>query len=312
MKQEYYSIKSSSDRLSLAVLRTEPDNIADIKGIVQLVHGMDEYKERYLPFIEYLTQHGYITVIHDHRGHGKSIKAPDDLGYFYEAGYKGLIEDIHDITLDIKSYAAERSGKSDLPFILFGHSMGSLAVRCYIRKYDSEIDKLVVSGCPSEISGAKAGLTLIRLFKALNGERERNKTIAKLVMGGYEKRFKNEGLPHSWINSDPEEVLKYNADPLCSYIFTLNGFENLVRLTILTYKDKGYAMNKPSLPIRFFSGADDPCAVSEEAFNKAVDLLKKQGYTDVSGKLYEHMRHEILNEPEHMRVFEDILEFINS
>ena len=306
MKQEYYSCKSSSDGLTLSVLRAEPDNRADIKGIVQLVHGMDEYKERYLPFIEYLTEHGYITVIHDHRGHGKSIKAPDDLGYFYEAGYKALIEDIHDITMDIKEYAP------GLPLILFGHSMGSMAVRCYIRKYDSEIDKLVISGCPSEIPGAGAGLFLIKLFKALNGERERNKTIAKLVMGGYEKRFKSEGIPHSWINSDPEEVLKYNADPLCSYIFTLNGFENLVRLTILTYKDRGYAMNKPSLPIRFYSGADDPCAVSEEAFNKAVELLKKQGYTDVAGKLYPHMRHEILNEPEHMSVFEEILGFIDS
>ena len=131
-------------------------------------------------------------------------------------------------------------------------------------------------------------------------------------MGSYEKRFANEGIPHSWVNSDLEAVKAYNADPLCSYLFTLNGFENLVRLTILTYTDKGYAMKNPTLPIRFYSGADDPCAINEEAFNKAVDLLKKQGYTDVSGKLYAGMRHEILNEPEHQIVFEEILEFIES
>ena len=312
MKDTYYIHKSGSDALPLSVLRTEPENISEIKGIVQLVHGMDEYKERYLPFIEYLTEHGFITVIHDHRGHGRSIKAPDDLGYFYEAGYKALIEDIHEITLEIKEYAAELTGRTDLPLILFGHSMGSMAVRCYIRKYDADISKLVISGCPSELPGARPGLFMIKLFKILNGERERNKFIAKLCMGSYEKRFKNEGLPHSWINSDPDAVMKYNSDPLCSYIFTLNGFENLVRLTILTYTDRGYAMKNPSLPIRFYSGADDPCAINEEAFNKAIELLKKQGYSDVAGKMYEGMRHEILNEPEHQKVFDEILEFICS
>ncbi len=312
MKDLYFIHKSSSDGLPLSVYRTEPDKPEDIRGIVQLVHGMDEYKERYLPFIRYLTEQGYITVIHDNRGHGRSIKGPDDLGYFYEGGYRALIEDIHDITVEIKNYALELSGRNDLPFILFGHSMGSMAVRCYIRKYDSEIDKLIISGCPSEQSGAKAGLFLIKLFKMLNGDRERNRFIARLCMGSYEKKFKNEGLPHSWINSDPEAVRQYNADPLCSYIFTLNGFENLVKLSILTYTDKGYAMAKPSLPIRFYSGADDPCAISEEAFNKAIDHLKDRGYKDVKGKMYPGMRHEILNEPEHMTVFEDMMEFIRS
>ena len=312
MKEYSYILKSSSDALPLSVLRAEPDDPSAIKGIVQLVHGMNEYKERYLPFIEYLCAHGYICIIHDHRGHGKSIKAPDDLGYFYEGGYKALIEDIHDITVDIKQYTAGLSGKTDLPFILAGHSMGSMAVRCYIKKYDSEISKLVVIGCPSLLPGAKPGLLIVKLFRILNGERERNKFIAKLVMGNYEKRFKNEGLPHSWVNSDPAAVRAYNADRLCNYLFTLNGFENLVKLTILTYTEKGCAMKNPSLPIRFYSGADDPCGIDEKAFNSAMDLLKKQGYTNVSGKRYENMRHEILNEPEHQRVFEEILEFIGS
>ncbi len=142
------------------------------------------------------------------------------------------------------------------------------------------------------------------------GERARNMLIAGLVMGSYEKRFKNEG-PHSWINTDYEAVKKYCDDPLCNYVFTLNGFENLVRLTLLTYEKGGYAMNNPDLPIRFYSGADDPCAVDEKAWGKAVSLLKQQGYNDVEGKMYQNMRHEILNEPEHLKVYEDILGFIS-
>ena len=311
MKEKRYSHISRSDGLKLSVLRTEPDNSEDIKGIVQLVHGMNEYKERYIPFIKFLTDNGYLCVIHDHRGHGASVKSPDDLGYMYEGGYEALIEDTHEITLEIKTYAKEITGKDNLPFILFGHSMGSMVVRGYIRKYDADIDKLIVCGCPSAQSGMKPGLALINFVTKLKGERKRPVFVANLVMGSYEKRFKKEGIKHSWVNSNLEEVKKYNADPLCNYIFTLNGFGNLVRLTILTYTNGGYAMNKPDLPIRFFSGEDDPCAVSEKAFKEAMELLKKQGYIDVDGKMYPNLRHEILNEPEKEKVFNDILEYMD-
>ncbi|MBP5529395.1 MAG: alpha/beta fold hydrolase [Lachnospiraceae bacterium] len=310
MKEERYTHISKTDGLEISVLRTEPDDANDIKGIVQIVHGMNEYKERYIPFIHFLVDKGYLCVIHDHRGHGKSIKNPDDLGHMYEGGFEALIEDTHEITEEIKEYAKEITGK-DLPLTLAGHSMGSLVVRSYIRKYDADIDKLIVIGCPSKKPGMKAGLLLINIIKLFRGERFRSHLIASLVLGDFEKRFKSEGFS-AWVNSDPEEVKKYRADPLCIYLFTLNGYENLVRLTMLTYKDGGYAMNNPSLPIRFFSGEDDPCAISEKDFNKAVELIKKQGYSNVEGKMYKGLRHEILNEREKDKVYNDMLAFIES
>lgn len=310
MKESRYLHISGSDGLELSVFRTEPDNANEIKGIVQLVHGMNEYKERYIPFIKFLTENGFLCVIHDHRGHGASVKSSDDLGYMYEAGYEALIEDTHEITLEIKAYAKELTGRDNLPFILFGHSMGSMVVRCYIRKYDADIDKLIVCGCPSAQSGMKPGLALIKIVSKIKGEHTRSKFISDLVMGSYEKRYKKEEVPHMWVNSDPEKVKKYNDDPLCNYTFTLNGYLNLVKLTILTYTDGGYAMNKPDLPIRFFSGEDDPCAVSQKAFNQAMELLKKQGYKDVDGIMYPNLRHEILNEDAKDMVYEDMLNFI--
>ncbi len=311
MKRTEYTHVSKSDGLSLSVLRIEPDDSSDIKGIVQLVHGMCEYKERYIPFMEFLAENGFVTIIHDHRGHGKSLKSKEDLGFMYEGGYNALIEDAHEITEEIKAYAKDLTGK-DLPFTLFGHSMGSLVVRCYIRKYDKDIDKLIVCGSPSKQAGMGAGLTLIKILKAFKGERKRDLFVAGLVMGSYDKRFASEGLHNAWLNTDVAQVKEYNANPLNNFCFTLNGFENLVKLTMLTYKDGGYALANTALPIRFFSGADDPCAVNEAAFKDAVDFLKKQGYKDVSGKMYPGMRHEILNQPEHMTVFNDMLSFIES
>ena len=311
IKETAFEHISKSDNLTLSAMRIEPVNPSEIKGIVQLVHGMCEYKERYRDFMQFLARNGYLTVIHDHRGHGKSIKEPDDLGYMYESGYVGIVKDIHEITLVIKAYAKRITGRDDLSFTLLGHSMGSMAVRCYIRKFDKEIDKLCVIGCPSKLSGTKAGIMTIRAFEKFKGDRARLSLIAGLVMGRYETKFKNEGIPHSWVNSDLEKVKEYNNDPYCNYCFTLNGFENLAKLTMLTYRDGGHVMDNPNLPIRFFSGVDDPCAVSPKAFTAAMEFLKKQGYRDVDGKMYFGMRHEILNEPDHQTVYDDILQFIN-
>ena len=310
MKEYKYKHTSKSDGLEISVLRIEPDNPEDIKGIVQLVHGMNEYKERYLHFIYFLVEKGYLCVIHDHRGHGESIKCKEDLGYMYEGGYEAFIEDTHEITLEIKEYAKELT-KKELPFTLLGHSMGSMVARCYLKKYDDELNKLVVIGCPSKKPGMVPGLALIRLIKLFKGERARDRFIAMLIVGDFEKRFKEDG-PNAWINSNPEEVKKYRADPFCRFLFTINGYENLVRLTMLTYKDGGYVIKNPALPIRFFSGAEDPCAVNEKAFNKAIALIKKQGYSNVEGKMYEGLRHEILNEVRKEEVYAEILSFIES
>ena len=312
MKEKRYKHRSRTDGLLISVLRMEPDDPKKIKGIVQLVHGMNEYKERYIPFMEYLAENGYIAVIHDNRGHGESVESAEDLGFMYRGGYRGLIRDTYEITKSIKVYAGNLTGRSDLPFTLLGHSMGSLIVRCYLREYDNELEKLCVLGSPSGKKGMKEGLALIKSLEKRKGPRARVGLIAGLVMGGYEKRFTKEGVDHSWINSDLDAVRAYNEDPLCNYNFTLNGYRNLVELTRLTYEDGGYVLNNPALPIRFFSGADDPCAVSLKAYKSAIGHLKKQGYENVDGRWYMGMRHEILNEPKHKKVYEDILAFIES
>ncbi|MBP5564954.1 MAG: alpha/beta hydrolase [Lachnospiraceae bacterium] len=312
MKETRYTHISGTDKVELSVLRLEPDDATTIKGIVQIAHGMNEYKERYCHFMEFLVNAGYIVIIHDHRGHGLDIKERKYLGHMFEGGYEALIEDTHEISLEVKKYASETLGKNNLPFYLLGHSMGSLVVRCYIRKYDSEVDKLLVVGCPSKQGGMKPGLLLIRLIKKFRGEMHKDIFVGHLVMGRFEKRFRKEPLKHAWVNSDPEEMAKYNADRYCIFLFTLNGFENLVRLTMLTYKNGGYAMNNPDLPILFLSGADDPCGISEKKVKSAAELLKKQGYKNVDVKMYEGMRHEVLQETDKQLVYSDVLSFLKS
>ena len=155
------------------------------------------------------------------------------------------------------------------------------------------------------------GLILAKCGEKFKGGRAKMKLLDTLAMDmTYEKPFKSENLKHAWVNSDRDAVLAYNADPLCNYTFTINGYKGLIGTTVDTYNAKGWKMANPDLPIAFFSGADDPCAINAEAFEKSVQFLKDRGYKNVQGKMYEGMRHEILNEPEHMKAYEDIAAFL--
>ena len=80
------SFLSEADTLEISVLCLMPEPGIKPRAIVQLVHGMSEHKERYIPFMQYLAKLGYVVVIHDHRGHGKSVKHQDDLGFTYGGG----------------------------------------------------------------------------------------------------------------------------------------------------------------------------------------------------------------------------------
>ena len=191
-------IRSWFDGLGLSLLYTKPEG--DIKGVLQISHGMCENKERYLPFMEYLAEQGYAAVIHDHRGHGKSVKRKEDLGYFYGGRDKGIVEDLHQITCWIK----ERfPGK---PVYMLGHSMGSLAARVYLKDYDRELKKLILTGPPSANPAVDLGLLLALLQKKLRGGRHQSRLIQVLAFGPYAARFPGEGSESAWICSDKKVV----------------------------------------------------------------------------------------------------------
>lgn len=298
MKQYYLTIKSHRDGLPLSVLLVEPD-IAP-KAIVQILHGMSEHKERYLDFCEYLSKQGFVSVIHDHRGHGKSVYSKNDLGYMYKNGAKSLVEDANQIS------RMARKRYPELPIFLFGHSMGSLVARAYAKKYDRILDGLILSGSPSYNKASRLGLLMAKVGGKLLGDRTKGRLFHKMAFESFNANIKNPISPNAWICSNEAVVKAYDESDLCGFVFTLNGFENLFKLMIDVYDTHNWRVNNPKLPIWFISGEEDPCMNNQEKFLKAVHLMKDVGYQNVSYNLYKGMRHEILNETDHSKVYQEI------
>lgn len=290
---------SEADGLEISYMKVLPARMP-CRAVVQIVHGMSEYKERYLPFMEYLAGHGYLAVIHDHRGHGKSVRHQEDLGYMYGGGAEAIVSDIRTLNRMI------REEYPDVPLILLGHSMGSLAVRAFARKYDTSMDMLIVCGSPCENPARAVGVLVAGAEKRLFGARHRSWLLEALSFGSYAFRFRREECT-AWICSDPEVAEEYENSEKCGFTFTDDGYLALFQLMKEAYDVKHWRPGQKKLPVLFLGGADDPCLGGVRGFSRAVKAMRRAGYTDVKGKLYPHMRHEIFNEKEKKKVYRDIV-----
>ncbi|MDO5136440.1 MAG: alpha/beta hydrolase [Eubacteriales bacterium] len=297
------SFLSEADGLPISVLALIPAE-KPYRGILQLVHGMSEYKERYLPFMEYMTEQGFVTVIHDHRGHGKSVYGKKDLGYMYGGGEESILKDM----LTVNRGMRERFPQ--MPVILFGHSMGSLAVRDFARRWDSLLDMLIVCGSPSRNSALALGTAIARCEGALLGKRHRSRFLETISFGSYVMRFRKDKSCTSWICSDNQVAQEYEENEYCGFTFTDDAYLTLFHMMKGAYDVEHWNCTNRWLPILFVSGADDPCLGNVRRFAKTVQAMRHAGYYDVKGKLYPGMRHEILNEKGKEKVFRDISLYI--
>lgn len=303
MLKETKKIISKIDGLFLDVLIVKPEK--NISGVVQICHGMSENKERYLPFMEFLSSQGYASVIHDHRGHGKSVRKPEDLGHMYGQRGQALVQD----AVQIAEYA--RRLFPEQKYVLMGHSMGSLIARVFLKKNDRMVDAAIICGSPSRRFGLTAGKAAAFLIGRVFGSEYKSRLLEFLALGGNAKPFVKEHIRYGWISSDRAVVEEYENSPLCGFAFSVNGYQALFDLMQETYSRKEWNCQKSQLPVLFIGGGDDPCINGVRNFKAAIGHMRSMGYRNVRGKLYPGMRHEILNEKEKEGVFSDICKYIN-
>ncbi|MBQ6456724.1 MAG: alpha/beta hydrolase [Mogibacterium sp.] len=306
VKKDFY-YPSVDGKTQIHAIRWEPEG--EPKAILQIIHGMIEFIDRYSDFAEYLTEHGYLVVGEDHLGHGESVQSDEYHGYFGRDGNEWVIADIHQLRLMIHGEYPE------LPYLMLGHSMGSFLVRQYITekdcRYAEGLSGVIVMGTgwtPGAVLAA--GKAVARLLGVRKVGRKA-KMIDVMSFGNYLKKIDNPRTISDWLTKDNEIVDWYRAQPWCTFHFTPNGYYHMFR-GMQKAHDINRMKNLPAgLPILFTSGAEDPVGAWGEGVRKAFMVYSENTECEVSIKLYDDDRHEILNETDRATVYADMLEFLD-
>jgi alpha-beta hydrolase superfamily lysophospholipase len=276
--------------------------------VVQIAHGMAEHSERYARFAQRLTEAGYAVYAGDHRGHGSTAREARDAGYFADRdGFDTVVEDLH---LLGEHARAEHPG---LPFVLFGHSMGSFLSRAYAIRYGAQLDGLILSGTAGSpgVVG-QVGQALARAQARVRGRRHPSGLMNTLTFGQYGAAFKPNRTKFDWLSRDEAEVDKYVADELCGNVFTAGFFADLLGGLIRINRDAEVAKIPKDLPVYVAAGSLDPVGAKGNGPQQVVDQLSRLGVRDVTLRLWTGARHEILNETNRDEVMDDFVAWLDA
>lgn len=292
----------SSDNIHTLVGRIYiPDG--EVKGLLHIVHGMTEHIERYDALMSYMAQNGFVAFGYDNLGHGKTAKDDSELGFIARNnGWKYLVNDVSVFSKIVSNLYPDK------PLYLFGHSMGSFIARIASANFGGMYKKLIICGTGGKNPLSLIGIQLAKILKKLKGEKYISDFIINMAFGSYNKRFEGEST-RAWLTKDREIIEKYQNDKFCNYKFTVSAMQDLITLTDLCNRKAWYKEIRKDLPILLISGSDDPVGNYGKGVKQVYNDLKTQG-ADVSIKLYENCRHEILNDSSRNEVLSDIFTFL--
>ena len=302
--QDLY-FQSSTGRTSIHALKCVPDGKP--RAVVQIAHGIAEHIDRYRPFMEFLADNGFVAAGNDHLGHGKSIRVPEEQGFFAEKdGWWRVVDDM-DKLHDIMS-----NEYPELPYVLFGHSMGSFLTRTYLIKHPDKYDGVILSGTghqsPALVLGGNVAASVMA---KLNGAMGDGTKLDSLAFGSYLSKIENPRTKFDWLSRDAEQVDKYIADPLCGFVGKIGLYRDMMHgIKFITDKKNIAQMNKEK-PVYFMSGDGDPVGDYGKGVERAYKAFCDAGLHDVFMRLYPGGRHEMLNETNKEQVYQDILNWLN-
>ena len=304
MPYSLFSFKSSDDRELKAYVWPVENPIA----ILQLVHGMMEYSARYNHFAEWLAERGIAVYSCDHSGHGLSASSPEDLGYFdRRGGWKKVVRDVRDFTSLIKTK------NPGLPVFLLGHSMGSILARDYMIRFGPEVDGYILSGTLEQpcLIGY-FGIALAECLQFIKGPKHRGRIFTNLGYGRYNSSFKPVRTDFDWLCSDPEIVDRYISDPLCGKPSTVSFYKDFLKGSLFVGQMHNIRKILPQIPVLLFSGEQDPVGNFGRTVHQVEWKFRRAGLINISVKIYPTGRHEMLNEKNREKVYEDVYNWISS
>lgn len=278
------------------------DDVENARGVVLLLHGMVEHGGRYDNFAQFLNSKGYIVIAPDHRGHGKTAGAPENV-----TKYDGDI--FADTVRDCIKLADVSIHKYKLPLFVIGHSYGSFLTQSFIQNYHQHRGVVLVgSSCMAGSGEVAMGKMVACLTRKFKGKDAPAKMIHKMSLGKYGKGFER----GNWLTQDEKIFNEYRLDPYCGAVASVQFYHSFFSNLKKIYKTKMLNRIEKHTPILITSGEFDPVGgKNHKGVDKLAPLYQKYGLSNVEYKLWENGRHEILNEIFRNDVYNYIADFLD-
>lgn len=277
------------------------------RAIVQISHGMAEHGARYARFASALTERGFGAYANDHRGHGMTVTSSEDLGHFADVdGWEKVVTDQVALLTEIKSR------HPNTPVFLMGHSMGSWIARGAASRVGGQLAGLILSGTSHDAPGVVKTLRLVAAAeRARLGKRGKSRLLRKFSFEAFNKSVKNPRTEADWLSRDPAEVDKYLSDSLCGFECSTQLWCDLFGGLSEVYAPALMARLPKLLPIYVLAGERDPVSNQLAGIRKLEAAMEAAELGDVTLRVYQGARHELLNETNRDEVTRDLLEWLD-
>ena len=277
----------SADGTQLAGYRWAPQDDQRTAGVVVLVHGMGEHVRRYDHVADALTSQGFVVYGHDHRGHGASLSRSDQPGHLGSHGWRALVEDLNLVV------TIARSDHPGLPVVMVAHSMGSFAVQQFLLDHGASVDAVALTGT--------AAVDLLEPGLDLSGN---------LELSAFNAAFHPARTDFDWLSRDESMVDAYLVDPLCGFGIDTASLKDMFAGARRLADPAQMARIPGNLPLYVAVGSQDPVNAGLTLLWALVDRYRAAGLNDVTVRVYDEGRHEILNEINRAEVIDDLLQWL--
>jgi len=272
-------------------------------AVVVIITGMEEHASRYEPFAKFLVEQGYEIYCLDLLGQGANITDEKKRGVWPLNGFEMNVDTVAELILRVKK---------DRPVYLFGHSLGASLAQRTIQKYGHLITKVIICAPSDPDLLSKVGFFLALLIVNKNNQHKKSKFFNNLLFGGFAKAIPNARTPFDWLSHNEDNVDRYIADPYCGYGSTGSFYREIARGVHKLIDKKQMARVPKSLKMLMLGGAEDPVSKCGLAIHRLEGIYRRLQIADLRTIIYPKMRHEILNETEHEKVYSDIAHFLKS
>ena len=282
-------------------------------AVVQVVHGLGEHSRRYLHLVSSLLDAGFVVVAGDHAGHGRTAM---ESGVWADAG-DGAADVVVADALRLQSEARDLlADRSDLPWVVYGHSWGSLIARAMASEPETRLSGLVLGGIAAQMHGLERVLDRSALAGLASGDAAAEPAPTHLVgqlFDGFLERFGPGAGPTAWVALDADVVADHGRDPFNNFGAPLSArfLQGFVDLYDRVNGDGWYATVPAGLPVLILAGDQDPVTNYGEGAYHVANRLVASGHPDVRTRVFPGVRHEVHNEPTtRAEVEREITEFV--